>query len=272
MHTRLAMLGHPAHDAGSVDRQGFHQRASQLIAGDGTRDQILAAFVDQPENAILGIGHFQRHLQNGLQRLFQAQARGDQQAGAAQAGQLILFARQVALDARQPARVVDGHGRLVDEVVQHQQLELAERAVFVQVYIERPDGLIGHDQREAGHGLGAGLDFDGVDVQITLFVGKYAAALADGAHPHAVGTRLVAGDRRGPLAGRHARGWLKGALSRIVSVDHGRGAGHYLDGALDDQAQRRFHAGAFARVNAVDGRADLVETGQRVQQLLMVDS
>ena len=111
-----------------------------------------------------------------------------------------------------------------------------------------------------------------MDVQIALFVGKNAATLADGAHPHAIGTRLVAGDGSDPLAGRHTRGRLKSALSRIIGIDHRRSAGDNLDGAFDDQAQRRFHAGAVARRDAIDGRADLVETGQRVQQLLMVNS
>ena len=53
----------------------------------------------------------------------------------------------------------------------------------VEVNIEDAHGPVGDDQWVAGHGLGAGLHFVGMDVYVVLFVGEHAAPLADGAYP-----------------------------------------------------------------------------------------
>ena len=59
------------HDAVSIQRQLFDQRTFEMDAADGTRDQIFTVFVEQTKNAILGVRHFKRQLQNGIKGLLE---------------------------------------------------------------------------------------------------------------------------------------------------------------------------------------------------------
>ena len=135
---------------------------------------------------------------------------------------------------------------------------MAELAILLRVNVERPHGLVGHHQREAGHGLGASAHLVRVDVQAGLFVGKNATALADGAHANAIGPGRVVGDALAWLARGHARGKIESALRLVVRVDHRRSAGYDLDGAVGDQAQRRLHTADVSQTDAIDRSADLI--------------
>ena len=71
---RLPVQRNPSHHAGVVNRQGFQKSLALMFAGNGACDQVLAAIVYQPKDAVWSASHLRRHLQDGLQRLLQAQA------------------------------------------------------------------------------------------------------------------------------------------------------------------------------------------------------
>ena len=122
----------------------------------------------------------------------------------AQQAELILLACQVVPHVAQVPGVIDRHRGLVDEVVEQQQLERAQPAVFVQGNVQRPKRLIGDHQRQADDDLSAGRALRGVDVEVRFFVRKHRAMLPDGARAEAIGPRHVLGQRgrMGPAATR----------------------------------------------------------------------
>jgi hypothetical protein len=128
--------------------------------------------------------------------------------------------REVALDARHLPRVVNRHRRLVDEALQQQQFEFAEGPFLVQVDVQRPDGLLRHDQREARHGPRPGSHLDRMNLQV-FFVRQDAPPLLDGPAAHPVGARPVPRHRRRALARRQARRRVESVLPLVVDVDHG---------------------------------------------------
>ena len=109
--------------------------------------------------------------------------------------------------------------------------------------------------------LRASIDFYGVHAQVTFFVGEDTAALADSTFSHTVGTGLVARHGISLFASRNTRSGIKDTLGLIIGIDHSRGAGHHLNRALGNQAQRRFHADLVPRADSVDGSTDLIEAG-----------
>src|SRR5512134_2372451 len=93
--------------------------------------------------------------------------------------------------------MVNCHGSLIDEVIEHELFEMRKPARLKQVNIENADGLFCNDQGKTRNCFDATRGMIGVNAKIRFFIREYSATALDRSHSTSVGARQIIG-----LAGR----------------------------------------------------------------------
>ena len=155
-HHGLPRLGHHAHHARHVDRQGFDSGPAEVVARDRGHHERAAGAVDQAEDAVARAGDFEGHLQDGFERILQAGARRDQGVGAAEEAELVFLAGQRAERVAARAGLGQRGGGRVGKALEQEQLAPFERAGVRERHDQRAHRLVCHPEGN-GHALVARL-------------------------------------------------------------------------------------------------------------------
>src|SRR5215207_287973 len=139
------------HNTVSIQWKFFHQRSLQPHARYCTSDKILTISVEETKDAVLCIRNFKRQLQNRIERFFKTKARGNEQARLAKLIQLLILADQVPLNPCETPGMINGHGSLIDKIIEHKLFELGESPGLIEINIQETHCLLCNDQWKTGN-------------------------------------------------------------------------------------------------------------------------